>query len=118
MSSLCFDHLIHFHSLLCSFHLFFQVAKQFYMNAEGKYLPCEEYPNCPHCPMVLSDSPPTGRDGLGKGEVCPHCGAIRMNLYDIETDHLEVGHLNFFHTLLSLPPPDMLPNLLFFRRCQ
>jgi hypothetical protein len=60
------------------------------MNAEGKYLPCEEYPNCPHCPMVLSDSPPTGRDGLGKGEICPHCGAIRMNLYDIETDHLEV----------------------------
>lgn len=43
--------------------------------------------------MILSDSPPSGRDGLGKGEICPHCGAIRMNLYDIETDHLEVSDI-------------------------
>mmetsp|Transcript_7164 Transcript_7164/g.7520 ORF Transcript_7164/g.7520 Transcript_7164/m.7520 type:complete len:454 (+) Transcript_7164:115-1476(+) len=72
-----------------------QVAKQFYQNIEGKFLPCEEYPNCPYCPMILSDTPPCGRDGLGKGEVCIHCGAIRLNLYDIETEHLEVPVITY-----------------------
>lgn len=47
--------------------------------------------------MILSDTPPCGRDGLGKGEVCIHCGAIRLNLYDIETEHLEVIFIKLFN---------------------
>lgn len=47
--------------------------------------------------MILSDSPPCGSDGLGKGEICTHCGAIRLNLYDIDTERLEV-----YNFILSL----------------
>lgn len=45
--------------------------------------------------MILSDSPPSGSDGLGKGEICTHCGAIRFNLYDIETERLEVPVITY-----------------------
>lgn len=31
-----------------------QVAKQFLRDQQGNYHPCEEYPNCAHCPMDLS----------------------------------------------------------------
>ncbi|CAE7281442.1 VPS4 [Symbiodinium microadriaticum] len=68
-----------------------QVAKQYYQNERGMLLPCEEYPNCPHCPMVLSDTPSCGSDGRGAGMQCQQCGAIRMTLYDISTEQLEVS---------------------------
>jgi hypothetical protein len=54
--------------------------------------------------MVLSDSPPSGSDGLGKGEICPNCGAIRLHLYDIETERLEVPpSLSVSLSLFDLP---------------
>ena len=70
-----------------------QVARQYYQNERGMFLPCEDYPNCPHCPMILSDTPACGSDGAGAGLQCNRCGAIRMTLYDISTEQLEVGNL-------------------------
>lgn len=34
-----------------------QNAKQFVTDQNGFYFPCEEYPNCPFCPMVLHEPP-------------------------------------------------------------
>mmetsp|Transcript_19492 Transcript_19492/g.28022 ORF Transcript_19492/g.28022 Transcript_19492/m.28022 type:complete len:451 (+) Transcript_19492:75-1427(+) len=72
-----------------------QVAKQFYQNEAGMFLPCVEYPNCPRCPMILSDTPPCGSDGKGSGMQCPHCGAVRLTLYDIATEQLEVPKVTY-----------------------
>ena len=54
-----------------------QQAKQFIVDAEGNYHPCEKYPNCPHCPPKLSTDKP------GTTYECSHCGAIRMELWDL-----------------------------------
>mgnify|MGYP003387569512 CR=1 FL=1 len=61
-----------------------QVAKQYLMDKDGMMGPCEDYPNCPHCPMKLE-----GVFGSEKKQ-CDRCGAIRMTLYDVETDKLKV----------------------------
>ena len=65
-----------------------QLAKQYIYTPAGKLLPCEEYPNCPYCPMALSTNP-GGIEGA-KNSRCDRCGAIRMGLYDVPTEALEV----------------------------
>lgn len=60
-----------------------QQAKQFYVDNEGFYHPCEKYPNCPSCPPKLStDKPGTVYD-------CKKCGAKRMVLWDVPSDKLK-----------------------------
>lgn len=60
-----------------------QQAKQFM--PDGDFLvPCEEYPNCYRCPRKLST------DKKDKNYTCPSCGAIRMNLWDVDPDKLKV----------------------------
>jgi vacuolar protein-sorting-associated protein 4 len=68
-----------------------QVAKQFVTDEKGNYHPCEEYPHCPWCPMVLNEqfvgqscAPP------GQKTICPRCRAERMSLYDVPSDKLAV----------------------------
>mmetsp|Transcript_4159 Transcript_4159/g.9398 ORF Transcript_4159/g.9398 Transcript_4159/m.9398 type:complete len:386 (-) Transcript_4159:1247-2404(-) len=60
-----------------------QKAKQFYIDEEGWYKPCERYPNCPACPPKLSTDPP------GKDYTCNSCGAMRMSLWDVPTEKLQ-----------------------------
>jgi vacuolar protein-sorting-associated protein 4 len=60
-----------------------QQAKQFYVDSEGYYHPCEKYPNCSFCPPKLtSDKPGTNYD-------CKRCGAKRMALWDVPPDKLK-----------------------------
>ena len=59
-----------------------QKAKQFYIDEEGFYKPCEKYPNCPACPPKLSTDLP------GKDYACDQCGAMRMSLWDVPTEKL------------------------------
>ena len=47
--------------------------------------PCADYPACPDCPIQLSDIPP-----LPQFAKCSMCHAVRMNLYDVPSDKLEV----------------------------
>ncbi len=63
-----------------------QKAQQFIMDQRGFYHPCEDYPNCPYCPMNLS----VYRHYNCVDKVCPTCGATRMSLYDIPSDKLQV----------------------------
>jgi vacuolar protein-sorting-associated protein 4 len=60
-----------------------QKAKQFYVDEDGWYKPCEKYPNCPSCPPKLSSDPP------GKDYTCNRCGAMRMSLWDVPTEKLQ-----------------------------
>jgi vacuolar protein-sorting-associated protein 4 len=69
-----------------------QTAKQFYKDGQGNYHPCEEYPNCPNCPMVLHE-PVRGQNCVPPGVknvVCASCGAERMSLYDVPGEKLAV----------------------------
>jgi len=59
-----------------------QQAKQFYVDEEGNYHPCEQYPNCRHCPPKLNSDPP------GKDYTCTSCGAKRMALWDVPPEKL------------------------------
>jgi vacuolar protein-sorting-associated protein 4 len=59
-----------------------QQAKQFYVDAEGYYHPCEKYPNCSSCPPKLST------DKTGKDYTCKKCGAKRMVLWDVPPEKL------------------------------
>jgi len=67
-----------------------QSARQYVANTEGKYSPCVEYPNCPYCPIKLSDTP----DHLAAAP-CAHCHAVRMTLYEVPTDRLLVPVVEF-----------------------
>lgn len=62
-----------------------QAAKQFIPDKNGMLSPCEEYPNCPYCPMALSTSPPESLKAP-----CKRCNAIRMTLYDVPSEKLFV----------------------------
>lgn len=66
-----------------------QQAKQFIIDSEGNYMPCEKYPNCPHCPPKLSS------DGAGKDYTCKKCGAVRMQLWDVPPDKLQAPLVRF-----------------------
>jgi vacuolar protein-sorting-associated protein 4 len=61
-----------------------QKAKQFYRTREGKFTPCNDYPNCAQCPMQLSSTDSSST------RVCRSCGAERIGLYDIESAMLQV----------------------------
>ena len=60
-----------------------QLAKQFFVDTDGFYHPCEKYPNCSRCPPKLSSDDPN------KNYDCPHCGAKRMSLWDVPPDLLK-----------------------------
>ena len=63
-----------------------QTAKQFSLDPVSRmYSPCEEYPNCPYCPMLLSDTNPEEAK-----RPCRSCGAVRMTLYDVPSEQLLV----------------------------
>mmetsp|Transcript_20072 Transcript_20072/g.37427 ORF Transcript_20072/g.37427 Transcript_20072/m.37427 type:complete len:457 (+) Transcript_20072:255-1625(+) len=64
-----------------------QQAKQFMpvqINAKSMLTPCDKYPNCPKCPPQLST------DKEGKDYTCGSCGALRMALWDVESEMLSV----------------------------
>ena len=68
-----------------------QVAKQFYEDAtSGMLSPCYDYPACPECPIELSDGPK-----LPQFAKCSECHAVRMNLYDVPSEKLEVPTITF-----------------------
>eukprot|EP00429_Kryptoperidinium_foliaceum_P002826 CAMPEP_0176007872 /NCGR_PEP_ID=MMETSP0120_2-20121206/3456_1 /TAXON_ID=160619 /ORGANISM="Kryptoperidinium foliaceum, Strain CCMP 1326" /LENGTH=437 /DNA_ID=CAMNT_0017340645 /DNA_START=185 /DNA_END=1495 /DNA_ORIENTATION=- len=60
-----------------------QQAKQFIIDSNGNYIPCEEYPNCSSCPTKLSSDPP------GRDYTCKKCGAVRMQLWDVPPEKLQ-----------------------------
>ena len=60
-----------------------QQAKQFYVDEEGYYHPCEKYPNCSQCPPKLSSDKP------GKNYTCNKCGSQRMSLWDVPPEKLK-----------------------------
>eukprot|EP01084_Bolivina_argentea_P309154 534723_1 len=62
-----------------------QASKQFIPNKDGMLTPSTRYPNCPYCPMELST-----RGQTTKMEQCSRCGAIRMSLYDVQSEKLLV----------------------------
>ena len=70
-----------------------KVARQYIVLEDGHYVPCEEYPNCPYCPMALSTNP--GGVEAMKGARCEHCGAIRIGLYDVPSEALQVPPIVF-----------------------
>jgi vacuolar protein-sorting-associated protein 4 len=59
-----------------------QQAKQFYVDEDGFYKPCEKYPNCAKCPPKLSS------DKKDKDYTCPNCNAMRMSLWDVIPEKL------------------------------
>ena len=61
-----------------------QQAKQFLIDEDGMYMPCELYPNCSSCPPKLSSDP------ADKDYTCSRCGAKRMALWDVPPDKLRV----------------------------
>jgi len=66
-----------------------QQAKQFILDSNGKYIPCEKYPNCAYCPPKLSSDPP------GKDYTCNRCGAVRMSLWDVPPEKLDAPPVRF-----------------------
>lgn len=66
-----------------------QQAKQFVIDADGFYMPCDNYPNCPSCPPQLSS------DAADKDYTCTRCGAKRMQLWDVPPDKLKVPLVRF-----------------------
>jgi vacuolar protein-sorting-associated protein 4 len=73
-----------------------QTAKQFMLTPTGFYIPCENYPNCPHCPMNLSTSP------VAEKQQCTRCGAIRMSLYAVPGDKLQVPVVTYMDFVKAL----------------
>jgi vacuolar protein-sorting-associated protein 4 len=77
-----------------------QLAKQFLPDANGKFTPCVEYPNCPHCPMQLNEAYQSQCTGLvegtgSDGDQCKYCGAVRMTLYTMQPEKLQVPLIDF-----------------------
>ena len=82
-----------------------QLAKQFVVDMQGRYHPCEDYPNCPFCPMLLTSTSSVSANGnsnhtnqttvqTATGTIptqsCQRCHALRMTLYDVPSELLEV----------------------------
>jgi vacuolar protein-sorting-associated protein 4 len=78
-----------------------QSARQFVVDTQGNYHPCVDYPNCPHCPMVLSSL--TADQLNHTQDPCVHCHAHRMSLYDVPSELLIVPRISFddFHKALN-----------------
>jgi vacuolar protein-sorting-associated protein 4 len=62
-----------------------QTAKQFRRDLQLNCYPCEQYPNCAHCPMALS-SEMVGTVFYSTEKECRYCGAIRKTLYEFESN--------------------------------
>lgn len=60
-----------------------QQAKQFLVDKDGNYIPCDTYPNCSYCPPKLSSDSPDA------DYTCSYCGAKRMQLWDIPPEKLQ-----------------------------
>lgn len=60
-----------------------QQAKQFFIDKDGNYNPCEKYPNCRSCPPKLSTDKP------GTDYTCKRCGAKRITLWDVPPEKLK-----------------------------
>lgn len=60
-----------------------QQARQFLVDENDKYIPCEKYPNCAYCPPKLSTDPPD------TDYTCKRCGALRMTLWDVPPPKLD-----------------------------
>ena len=60
-----------------------QQARQFIVDKDGKYVPCEKYPSCSRCPPKLSTDPP------GLDYTCKFCKALRMSLWDVPPPKLD-----------------------------
>lgn len=69
--------------------MFSQTARQFIRDAQGNYHPCEEYPNCPHCPMQLSEEM-KGSALYTTEKICRACHSERMTLYEVPSEKLIV----------------------------
>eukprot|EP00980_Cylindrotheca_fusiformis_P008602 scaffold1830_cov117-Cylindrotheca_fusiformis.AAC.1 len=66
-----------------------QQAKQFLVEKDGNYVPCERYPNCSKCIPKLSTDPP------GKDYTCKHCKAVRMTLWEVPPEKLEAPPVRY-----------------------
>jgi vacuolar protein-sorting-associated protein 4 len=85
-----------------------QQAKQFYIDENGYYKPCEKYPNCSKCPPKLSS------DKKGKDYTCKSCGSMRMSLWDVPPEKLraqEVQRTDFEkvmkHSVVTVSPEEL-----------
>jgi vacuolar protein-sorting-associated protein 4 len=65
-----------------------QRAKQFKL-IDGKYYPCERYPNCCYCPPKLSTDLP------GMDYSCKNCGSLRMTLWDVDPEKLDAPPVEY-----------------------
>lgn len=84
-----------------------QKAQQFIPQDEF-LVPCENYPNCPRCPLKLST------DKKGKDYTCPYCGAVRMQLWDCPPEKLKAPDLGVSdfqkvlkHSFSSVSPDEL-----------
>jgi len=68
-----------------------QSAKFFRKTPEGMLMPIKEYPPCPRCPMKND-----------KKKQCKSCGAIRMTLYQVDSDKLMVPPVELSHFIDAL----------------
>ena len=66
-----------------------QQAKQFLVDDNGMYVPCEKYPNCSLCTPKLSIDPP------GMDYNCSECGAHRLTLWEVPPSKLEAPPVRF-----------------------
>ena len=66
-----------------------QQAKQFLIDKDGFYFPCEKYPNCSNCPPKLSS------DAKGTDYTCKTCGCKRMQLWDVPPAKLHAPLVKF-----------------------
>ena len=64
-----------------------QSAKQFIKWTDGMLHPCDDYPSCYKCPLLLSDSK------IQDVMFCKHCYATRMTLYDVPPELLNVPQI-------------------------
>mmetsp|Transcript_22615 Transcript_22615/g.65094 ORF Transcript_22615/g.65094 Transcript_22615/m.65094 type:complete len:475 (+) Transcript_22615:132-1556(+) len=58
-------------------------ARQFIVEDNGNYVPCQNFPNCHRCPPRLSTDPP------GQEYTCKHCSARRLTLWEVPPENLE-----------------------------
>mmetsp|Transcript_4083 Transcript_4083/g.4731 ORF Transcript_4083/g.4731 Transcript_4083/m.4731 type:complete len:441 (-) Transcript_4083:118-1440(-) len=73
-----------------------QSAKFFREEQDGSYTAVLEYPPCPFCPMEV------GGKNNKKGAQCEKCGAIRMNLFDVDPEKLKVPPVSKTHFFEAL----------------
>ena len=73
-----------------------QHAKQFMrriFDGNVVYVPCNNYPCCPYCPMVLSTNSSDHSERAKRP--CEVCNAQRMSLYDVASEELQVPVVSF-----------------------